>query len=502
MKRWFTALVVGGLVLGSVPAVGALSDEEFFKLAGTRNWLSFADARPVSPFFGIPGELRPAAPFARSYLDASPGRSECFAALYYPDEVVEEGVLQTTGHYENRTLARSNNPDLGRGTKQEVAPFGMAGPHATTNNPTRTECSSEAASAVTPAEGGEVMVDGGFAQTHSVFDGDKLLTDEAVSRVTGVQVGPIRIASMETRLKLEYPLDGEPTITYAMTLAGIENAGEPLAGAGGQGITLAGQKVAGREVIDQFNAEVAKAGATFKEQAWADYIQLVSPTVEKEDDGGVHASGPALEVGQVNTSRQGQGGSHFGVRLGYTSAYALLNGLEGVAPDAGDLTGGSGSGSPLESQFGPEAEGAAAPDVGAAPSSTTADASALGVSAGAGTQAGSSGLGSGYGSASTGRGSGAGIGIGTGTGTGTDTGTGTADASATAGADEAAAPAAEEGLPLLGGETPQEGPSAQLAAAESRRAAKNTANGLLGGILLLLGSMVWAVGMAVFGKKA
>lgn len=44
--------------------------------------------------------------------------------------------------------------------------------------------------------------------------------------------------------------------------------------------------------------------------------------------------------------------------------------------------------------------------------------------------------------------------------------------------------------------------SAQLAAAESRRAAKNTANGLLGGILLLLGSMVWAVGMAVFGKKA
>ena len=47
MKRWITALAVGGLVLGTVPAVGALSDEEFFKLAGRRNWLSFADARPV-----------------------------------------------------------------------------------------------------------------------------------------------------------------------------------------------------------------------------------------------------------------------------------------------------------------------------------------------------------------------------------------------------------------------------------------------------------------------
>ncbi len=162
MKKWFIALVVGGLVLGMVPAVGAVSDEEFFKLAGKRNWLSFADARPVSPFFGIPGELRPGAPFARSYLDASPGRSECFASLYYPDEVVEEGVLQTTGHYENRTMARTNNPDVGAGTKKEVAPFGMAGPHAVTENPTRTECFSEAASAVTPAP--EAMVDGGLRQ--------------------------------------------------------------------------------------------------------------------------------------------------------------------------------------------------------------------------------------------------------------------------------------------------------------------------------------------------
>ena len=59
-------------------------------------------------------------------------------------------------------------------------------------------------------------------------------------------------------------------------------------------------------------------------------------------------------------------------------------------------------------------------------------------------------------------------------------------------------------MPILGGATPQAGATAnaQLAAAESRKAARNTANGLLGGILLLLGSMIWAVGMAVFGKKA
>jgi hypothetical protein len=330
------------------------------------------------------------------------------------------------------------------------------------------------------------MVDGGFAQTHAVFDGDKTLTDEAVSRVTGVTAGPIRIASMETRIKLEYILEGEPVITYAMTIAGIENEGKPFAGLGAQGITLAGEKVAGRELIDQFNAEVAKNGAALKEKAWADYILLATPVVQKDADGGVHVTGPALEVGQVNTTRQGQGGSHFGVRLGYASVYAILNGLEGLGPDAGgvppDLASGSGpgSGSPLEGQFGGDTS-STSPGLGG-PSPVTANANALGVSAGLGT--GSAGLGSGdYGASA---------------------GTGMADASATAGADQAAAPAAEAALPLLGGGTGQAGStaSAQLAAAESRRAAKNTANGLLGGILLLLGSMVWAVGMAVFGKKA
>ena len=274
-----------------------------------------------------------------------------------------------------------------------------------------------------------------------------------------------------------------------MTIAGVENAGEPVAGFGGAGITLAGQQVAGRELVDQFNAEVAKGGAALKEQAWANYILLVAPTTTKDDDGGMHATGPALEIGQVNTGREGQGGSHFGVRLGFASAYALLNSLEGVVPDAGgvppDLASGSGStgDSPLEGQFGDEASAASA-GLTAAPSSTSADAGALGVSAGLGS--GSTGLGSGgYGSTSTGADA------------------GVADASATAGADQAAAPAADQGSGLLAG-GPQVGAtaSAQLAAAESKRAAKNTANGLLGGILLLLGSMVWAVGMAVFGKKA
>jgi hypothetical protein len=98
-RRWLRGASVAGLVLmvmgmGTIPAssepageeapaASAPADDEaaFHELAAKRNWLTYADARPVSPFFGIPGELRPTAPFARSWLDASPGRSECFAAL-------------------------------------------------------------------------------------------------------------------------------------------------------------------------------------------------------------------------------------------------------------------------------------------------------------------------------------------------------------------------------------------------------------------------------------
>jgi hypothetical protein len=465
---------------GTAPAAGAADDAAaFHELAGKRNWLTFADARPVSPFFGIPGELRPTVPFARSWLDASPGRSECFAALYYPDEVVEEGVLQTTGQYENRTMSRTSNPPAeGFETKGEFAPFGMPGPHAATNNPSRTECISEAVSGVAPAEG--VLVDGGFARTHAVFDGDALVTDYAVARVQGVLAGPIRIHNLETIIKLEYHLEGEPVISYAMTIAGLDVDDKPVANLGGNGIVLAGEQVAKRDLIDQFNAEVAKAGATFKEQAVADYLKLVAPAVEEDSDGGVTVTAPAVEISQTNTSRAGQGGDHFGIRLGYATVYALLNSLEDLnleAPNLDELAGDLSDPGTGDSFTAPDSSlltaASPAPDLG----TSAGDAGLLDASAG---------LGGGYSSGAGGLGS------------GFDTGAGDLG-----GATESALPSTGTGTTGLGVTTaPADQSSLQLAAAESARAAKNTANGLLGGILVLVGALIFVGGMAVAGKLA
>jgi hypothetical protein len=342
---------------------------------------------------------------------------------------------------------------------------------------------------VGPGEG-QLLVDGGFARTKASFDGDKILTDEAVSRVMGVSAGPIRIASLETRLKLEYHLDGEPVISYAMTIAGLENAGQPVAGLGAQGIVLAGQKVAGRDVIDQFNSEVAKNGAALKDKAWSDYIQLVAPSVQKDNDGGVHVAGPAIEIGQVNTFRSGQGGSHFGLRLGYASVYAILNSLEAEVPDLGAPTETTpGTPSPLDSTPGPSASASGSP-TSASASAGTGSAAPGGLLTGAGD------LGAGSASASAGS---AGLGAGGGYGSSAAE----SAAAPPAAPDQSALPAAGSGLPILGSApAPRAGgvAAAQLAA-ETRKAARNTANGLLGGILVMAGALIWVAGMAIFGRK-
>ncbi|MGH8992621.1 MAG: hypothetical protein ACRDZ7_14025 [Acidimicrobiia bacterium] len=487
--RWLRGVSVAGLVLmtvgvGTIPAssepadepAGAVDEEAaFHELASRRNWQSYSDARPISPFFGIPGELKPTVPFARSWLDASPGRSECFAALYYPDEVIEEGVLQTTGQYKNNTMARTNNPPaLDEETSEEIAPFGRPGPHAATNNPSRTECASVAVSGV-GSEDGTVLVDGGYAHTHSIFDGDAMLTDTAVSRVQGVAAGPLRLHNLETYLKLEMPLEGDPLITYSMTIAGIEADGQPVVNLGGNGLVLAGQQVVARDLIDQFNAEVAKAGATLQKEAVSDYLRLVAPIVEEESDGGVTVTGPALEIRHNNTAQEGKGGNTMGVRLGYATVYAILNALEEFQLDPPSLD-------DAVPPAGPGGSG-----LGTEPAFTAPDPSSLMTANSPAFEPPTDGFGfddtaSSFGGGSSGFGA-------DDLGAGDLTGAGT----------EAALPSTDTGLGVTAAPAGRS-EALQLAAADTARAAKNTANGLLGGILVMVGALVWVGGMTVASR--
>ena len=317
-----------------VATTTARADDEgdFLDLQGRRAWTGFADARPVSPYFGTPGEHAPGVPFSRAYIDSTPGRAEAFAAFYYPSEILEEGVLETTKAYKNPTMARVNNPDVGRGTKGELAPLGPAGPRAKADTPTRTDAASESRSGVgTDA----FTVAAGWGRTQTHFNREDLLVDEAVSTVEGLQLGDtVRIASMESSIRLEYRLNQEPQLSYRLQLSGVEAGDRSIVGVGAQGITLSGQQVAAKDLAEQFNAQADQYGKTFAEVAARATLHLVQPRVQKQDDGSYLVTGAALEARSDNKPFRAGGGDNTGLRLGSVKVYAYLLNLQGASSPA------------------------------------------------------------------------------------------------------------------------------------------------------------------------
>lgn len=302
---------------------GAAHDLEFLNLQSRWAWSAYSDARPLSPYYAVPAEFRAGVPFSHSYIDSTPGRSECFAALYTPEQLAEEAVLDQTGKYQNKTMSRSNNPEVGRGTKAEFAPFGPTGPHTRTENPYRTECRGEAVWGA--GEPGSVFVNGGMARTSTVFDRKSAVVNEALSQLQGVDLGGvIKVASLTSHLKMTSEVGSEPRIDYTMTLAGIEAGDQPLIGFGDKGITLAGQQVAASDLIDQFNAQAEQQGKALASSVNG-RLRLLAPTVKRdEDSGAVKVTAPALWAGSSFPSRKGQPGESFGIRLGLAEVYAYL----------------------------------------------------------------------------------------------------------------------------------------------------------------------------------
>jgi hypothetical protein len=304
------------------PAAHAEDEEDFFALQGQRVWTGYGDARPISPYFGTPGEHAPAVPFSRAYIDSTPGRAEAFAALYYPSEILEEGLLETTKLYQNPTMIRVNNPDIGRGTKAESAPAGPSGPRAAAEAPSRTEASSETRPGLaTPAATLAV----GTGRTATRLNRDGVLVDEAMAAVQGLELGDgVRIGNLTSLLHVEHRLNEEPRVTYRLTLSGVDAAGQAVVGAGANGVTLAGQSVLAHELVDQFNSQADQFGKTFADVLARTSLRLVRPTVQRHDDGSWLVTGAALEVRSDNKPFKAGGGDHVGLRLASVKAYSYL----------------------------------------------------------------------------------------------------------------------------------------------------------------------------------
>jgi hypothetical protein len=282
LARWITGTTLIALLLG--PAVPAQADE-LEDLALGQAWRGWSDARLVVPSAGLPYELNPTpTAFARSYIDTVPGRSSAFASFYYGDEIVEEGIFEIGpgGGFKNPTLTRCNNPDAGRGTSGKVEDGGGIGRKAVTDCTSRLKALGTSNTGPLVTE--QLSISDGYAATKAIATRGRQVT-EATARLVGVAAGDLRIGAIESWVKIDHPIDGEPLVSYKVSATNIVSGKTSAVEAGSpKGFSIGGSAVPASQLVEQFNSQANKTGATAapEQQTWQ--LDVLAPRVYKPGD--------------------------------------------------------------------------------------------------------------------------------------------------------------------------------------------------------------------------
>jgi hypothetical protein len=282
LAKWITGTTMAAMLLG---VAGTARADELEDLAIGQAWRGWSDARLVVPTFGLPYELNPTpTAFSRSYIDAVPGRSSAFASFYYADEILEEGALEIGpgGGFRNPTLTRCNNPDGGRGTAGKVEEGGSGvGRKAVTDCTSRLR--ARGTSNTGPLVSGQLSVSDGFVDSQSIVSPGRLV-GEATARLVGVDVGDLHIGSVESWVKVDFPVGAEPLVSYKVSALNISQGKTPAIDAGGKSFTLGGSAIPASQVVEQFNSQANQMGAKAApdKQTWE--IDVLAPRVYQPGD--------------------------------------------------------------------------------------------------------------------------------------------------------------------------------------------------------------------------
>lgn len=270
---------------------------------------------PMEPYAGIPEELHTGSPGTWAQLQgAVPTRCEVIGTLIDTGGggvTVDQLAWELSDHqYENPTKAWAANPETRNATKHQVATF----PHGPTAN---AECTSPTSGA-SDANWGRYLSDSFSFESSSSDTTNKavegLVVTETTNKVQGVKVGPMSIGSVLSWLKVEYKPSVEPTVSYRIEITGITD-GNSASGAGHSGIILAGQGVAGKDLAEQFNAQVKSGEGTFK--TIGKYgLRVLEPRVGFSRSGRYVVELSALDGWFNVAARENQVGHVAGFRLG------------------------------------------------------------------------------------------------------------------------------------------------------------------------------------------
>ena len=298
------------------------------------NWKVDVWGHPFEPYAQIPEEIQAGSPGTWAQLQGPvPTRCEAIGTLIDTGGggvTVDQLAYELADRqYENPTKAWAANPETRHATKAEVATF--------PNGPTaESECTTPT-SGTAAATWGRYLSDG-FSFEGSSSDsinhaGDGVVVTETTNKVQGVAIGELSIGTVLSWLKVEFRPSEEPTISYLIELTNVTD-GQSHSGAGGGGIALAGQGVAGHDLAQQFNGQVKNGEGAF--ETLGKYgLRILEPRVGYSKSHRYVVEISALDGLFGLGARQGQIGHGQGFRLGVSRAAGRYELVGQPAPSEG-----------------------------------------------------------------------------------------------------------------------------------------------------------------------
>lgn len=325
---------------GHPEAPTAEQQKEYDDLRAKLSWAGYVEGRGIAPYAGMPGEVTAGTPYTGVILQVSPAGCESLGGEYYPSWVVEDGFLGTTGYYKNPTMARALFPAAPGGGPTASFSTAPGGPAATA------ECPGYVSGKAASTYGGYVSEQAAVssANTMSTADvtPDGVFIEETLSSLKHIKIGDLEIAALENWLKVELAPGEEPKVSYRTAMSGITTAGQ-VSGVTHDGFVIAGNKLAGPEIAQQFASQANAHGKTLS--ALSEYgIQLFEPRVQTSADAHKapgHTPGPGslkitegyfidsavIDAKLAPSVRRAQYGDHSGMRLGHSRANLTINRL-------------------------------------------------------------------------------------------------------------------------------------------------------------------------------
>jgi hypothetical protein len=322
---------VGTLVLAmatgmSLVAPAHADEADRSKVNGkTTYYIIEGEGRVFEPYTELPNELNHGSPSSDVELQMAPAPIHCEGIGAFYDTGAVSGALAymfSGGAFNDPQKAWVHNPP------SDVFPakktFGQEpGPSVSA------ECPADDHGVVKASFGRYVSPQFSFESASSDTTNERLKDDnvvatETVNKFQNLQIGPISVASIFSKLHVDFRPGDEPKVSYQIQFTGIRNASDPAGALTSEGFFMGGKNLTGDDWVKQFNDQMDKNKAALK-PLFSYRLQFLKAKFTRDERSSADRGGSVypyyyeLSIGNGTlepTARENQTGHGFGMRIG------------------------------------------------------------------------------------------------------------------------------------------------------------------------------------------